>query len=135
MKTLFISLLAVLFSSVSAFAAGTSGDYSGNLNVTVDGVPALSKIQVVSVTDSGSTVIIIINGFTFAEWLPAMDITVNASIATDGKLTLSSIDVPGMDVNVNSFSGNISGGNCYINMGLDALFQTINVTFNGAKIN
>lgn len=134
MKTLFISLLAVLFSSVSAFAAGTSGDYSGNLNVNVDGVPALTKSQIVTVTDGGSTVIIIIKDFTFAEWLPSMDITLTASI-TDGKLDIISIDVPGMDVTVNSFSGNISGGNCYINMGLDALFQTINVTFNGTKIN
>lgn len=135
MKTVFISFLVVLFSSVSAFAAGTSGDYSGNLNVVVDGTPALSKTQVVNVTDAGTTVIIIIKNFTFADWLPSMDITVTASIATDGTLTFVSIDVLGMDVSVNSFSGSLSGGNCYINMELYALFQTINVTFNGTKIN
>lgn len=132
MKRIFIGFLVVLFSTVAAFAAGTSGNYSGNLNVAVDGTTIVSKAQTVEVTDSGTQVIIVIKNFSISDLLPASDITVTANIAANGDLSFVAIDAP-MNVEVNAFEGKIANNNCYIYLGLSYLWETIDVTFNGNK--
>lgn len=132
MKKVLISFLVVVFSTVAAFAAGTSGNYSGNLNVTVDGATLVSETRVVEVTDSGAQVVIVIKNFSISDLLPASDITVTAGIDAAGNLSFESIDTP-LPVDIKSFNGKIAGGNCYIYLGLSFLTEEISVTFNGNK--
>lgn len=133
MKKVLISFLVVVFSTVAAFAAGTSGNYSGNLTVKVNDDVIVSETRVVEVNDSGTQVVIVIKNFSISDLLPASDITVTANIAANGDLSFVDIDTP-MSVNVDAFEGKIADGNCYIYLGLSFLWQTIDVTFNGTKV-
>ena len=67
-------LSLLMFCSLSAFAT----DYSGNLDVTVNGSTTTTNSQNVTATVDDGTVALVISDFRY-EWIPCGDVTVTAA--------------------------------------------------------
>lgn len=131
MKTLFV--LFMMLCTVSAFAAIESGNYKGNLSVTVDADPTQESIQTVAVTDDGTNVTLNIPNFKFPGFPLPLTINIKATKDTDGNLTLSSINVSGIPIDDAYLEGTLKNGHCSIGLALSALSHDVSVAFEGNK--
>lgn len=131
MKTLFVFFM--MLCTISAFAATESGEYKGTLSVTVDTDPAQESVQSVTVSDDGTNVTLNIPNFKFPGFFLPLTINLKATKATDGTLTLVSINVSGIPIDDAYFEGSLKDGHCSIGMAITALSHDVLVLFEGDK--
>lgn len=130
MKNLLLTLF-VMCCSVSAFAQ--SGNYQGQLCVTVDADPPKCSMQTVTISDDGTNVIFEIPNFTFPGFPLPLTILVNATKDASGNLTLVNMKVSGIPVSQPVLEGTVKDGHCEIMIALTALGHDVFVEFSGDK--
>lgn len=131
MKTLFV--LFMMLCTVSAFAATESGNYKGNLSVTVDNGPAQESTETVVVTDDGTNATLSIPNFRFPGFPLPLTITIKATKDVSGNLTLASINVSGIPIDDAYLEGTLKNGHCSIGLSLLAASHDVLVIFEGDK--
>ena len=118
--------LLMMFCSLSAFAT----DYSGNLDVTVNGSTTTTNSQNVTATVDNGIVTLVISDFRYG-WIPCGDVTVTAACA-DGEIkNPATISIAGIPVSNASISGNISDGNCTIHLTLTSNRDSVTIDYRG----
>lgn len=118
--------LLMMFCSLSAFAT----DYSGNLDVTVNGSTTTTNSQNVTATVDNGTVTLVISDFWYG-WIPCGDVTVTAT-CTNGEIKNPvTISIAGIPVSNASISGNISDNNCTIHLTLTSSSDSVTIDYQG----
>lgn len=115
-----------MFCSLSAFAT----DYSGNLDVTVNGSTTTTNSQNVTATVDNGTVTLVISDFWYG-WIPCGDVIVTAT-CTNGEIKNPvTISIAGIPVSNASISGNISDNNCTIHLTLTSNSDSVTIDYQG----
>lgn len=115
-----------MFCSLSAFAT----DYSGNLDVIVNGSTTTTNSQNVTATVDDGTVALVISDFRYG-WIPCGDVTVTAVCANGEIKNPATISIAGIPVSNASISGNISDGNCTIHLTLTSNRDSVTIDYRG----
>lgn len=115
-----------MFCSLSAFAT----DYSGNLDVTVNGSTTTTESQNVTATVNSGTVTLVISNFWYG-WIPCGDVTVTAT-CIDGEIgNPVTVSIAGIPVSNASISGSISDGSCTIHLTLTSGSDSVVIDYQG----
>lgn len=115
-----------MFCSLSAFAT----DYSGNLDVTVNGNTTTTNSQNVTATIDNGTVTLVISNFWYG-WIPCGNVTVTAAYANGEIKNPVTINIAGIPVSNASISGNVSDSNCTIHLTLTSNNDNVTIDYQG----
>lgn len=121
-----ILFLLMMFCSLSAFAT----DYSGNLDVTVNGSTTSTESQSVTAAVSDGTVTLVISDFWYG-WIPCGDVTVTAACVNGTISNPVTVSIAGIPVSDATISGNISDGICTIHLTLMSGSDNVVIDYQG----
>lgn len=121
-----ILFLLMMFCSLSAFAT----DYSGNLDVTVNGTTTSTESQSVTATVSNGTVTLVIKDFWYG-WIPCGDVTVTATCVNGTISNPVTVSIVGIPVSNATISGNVSDSNCTIHLTLTSSSDSVAIDYQG----